>query len=228
MVSEYLRDRILNLELEPGADIDELELVEIVGVSRTPVREAIIKLAAENLVVVQPNRGALVAPLNALDFPRLIEALDLSQRAVTQLAALRRKPKHIDAINQTRLRVERAIKEADPLEATLANRDFHVAIADSGDNRFLHDQYERQLNIALRYARLPLGSEPKGDTSVTLQAHQAMVIEHHRAILDAIVAKDPVKAGSLAHDHSNLFSNRMLEFFGENNLTDLMVIDGNG
>ncbi len=58
--------------------------MESFGLSRTPVREALIRLAADGLVVLLPDRGAQVAPVDLADFPRYVEAFDLVQRAVTR------------------------------------------------------------------------------------------------------------------------------------------------
>ncbi len=66
-VYEHLRDQIWRLELRPGSKLDEASVVRSLGVSRTPVREAIVRLASEHLVNLLPNRGAQVAPLDLLD-----------------------------------------------------------------------------------------------------------------------------------------------------------------
>ena len=89
-VYERLRERIVRMEIEPGSYLDELRLVDEFGVSRTPIREAIIRLASENLVVMLPNRGAQVAPLDMEELREFFEAFDLFQRAVNHWSAKRR------------------------------------------------------------------------------------------------------------------------------------------
>src|SRR5688572_6773470 len=84
---QELRERILSLSLAPGADLEESVLVATLGMSRTPVREAIIRLASDGLVTLTPNRGARVAPISLDEIRAFFEALDLCQRAVTRLAA---------------------------------------------------------------------------------------------------------------------------------------------
>ncbi len=83
-VYQRLREGILSLDYVPGANLDEARLVESFGLSRTPVREALIRLAADGLVVLLPDRGAQVEPVDLADFPRYVEAFDLVQRAVTR------------------------------------------------------------------------------------------------------------------------------------------------
>ena len=106
-VYERLREEILSLVLAPDENLDEARLVARFGLSRTPVREALIRLAADGLVTMLPNRGAQVAALGLMDFPRYVEALDLLQRAVTRLAALRH-----DAHDLARLRTAEAAFES--------------------------------------------------------------------------------------------------------------------
>jgi DNA-binding GntR family transcriptional regulator len=77
-----LRNEILHLALKPGAKLDEMGLVRKFGISRTPVREALIRLASEGLVFLLPNRGAQVAPLDLVDIAHYFEALELLQCAV--------------------------------------------------------------------------------------------------------------------------------------------------
>ena len=89
-VYDELRREILRLRLVPGAALDEAGLVIRFGLSRTPVREALIRLAADGLVTMLSNRKAQVSTLDLGNFPRFVEALNLLQRAIMLLAALRR------------------------------------------------------------------------------------------------------------------------------------------
>src|SRR3546814_16225391 len=77
---DAIRSRIVSLDLTPGADLDEVRLVRDLGLSRTPVREALVRLAAEGLVVMLPNRTARVAPLGLQDVKEHLEAFELVQR----------------------------------------------------------------------------------------------------------------------------------------------------
>src|SRR5690349_11437989 len=99
-VYSAMRDKILRLDLRPGVKLDEAALVESLGVSRTPVREAFVRLAAEGLVFLLPNRGAQVAPLDLTETARYFEALDLVQRVVNNWAAVRRTREDLDQIQR--------------------------------------------------------------------------------------------------------------------------------
>ena len=89
-VYALLRQQILRLDLRPGEELDEGAVSSRFSVSRTPVREALIRLTAEGLVISARGRGARVAPLDIGDLRAFFEGLDILQRSVTRLAALRR------------------------------------------------------------------------------------------------------------------------------------------
>src|SRR5690349_13634729 len=86
-VYETLRNEILALTLPPGQLLDEMTLAERFDMSRSPIREALIRLAGDDLVVTLPNRSTIVAPIEVATFPKYVEALDIAQRMNTRLAA---------------------------------------------------------------------------------------------------------------------------------------------
>src|SRR4030095_13154476 len=83
-VYDTLRTEILALTLAPGQLLDETSLAERFGLSRSPVREALIRLAAEDLVVTLPNRSTIVAPIDLASFPKYVDALDIAQRMTSR------------------------------------------------------------------------------------------------------------------------------------------------
>ena len=86
-VYKALREDILSLEIPPGELLDEVQIGRRFNLSRSPVREALIRLASEGLVKTLPNKSTMVAPLNLEEFPAYIDSLDLVQRVTTRLAA---------------------------------------------------------------------------------------------------------------------------------------------
>jgi DNA-binding GntR family transcriptional regulator len=145
-VFEALQRDILTLKLAPGLALDESSLAERFGTSRSPVREALIRLSAEGLVVASTNRATLVAPIDLETFPKYIEALDLLQRANTRLAAQLRCDDDIENIREKMLSFENAVRNNDHMEMSGTNRDFHLAVAKAGKNPFLTSQYGALLN----------------------------------------------------------------------------------
>src|SRR5579863_1494663 len=91
-----LRNEILTMKLAPGTHLDELGVAERFDVSRSPVREALVRLSAEGLVTILPNRGNIVTPMDFGRVPEFLDALDLLQRVTTRLAALHRTAHDLD------------------------------------------------------------------------------------------------------------------------------------
>lgn len=85
-----LRDEIVSLKLEPGANLDEAGTVSRLGLSRTPVRKALVMLSGEGLVELLPNRGARVATMDWNEIREHLEDFEMMQRLVTRWAAIRR------------------------------------------------------------------------------------------------------------------------------------------
>jgi len=207
-----LRRRILELELAPGADLDEAALAEAFGVSRTPLREALNRLASERLVAISPNRGATVAPLSLAEFPAFIEALALAQGAVNAFAAKRRTAAESAAIAAAAEAFEAA--SAPVLAET--NRAFHVAIVRAARNPHLAGFYERLLDEGARLARVSFSDRAEGRA-----AHLAEVAAEHRAMAAAIAAGDATEAERLGHAHATLFQRRMLAWLATNEAAGL-------
>src|SRR5690606_16010874 len=114
---------------KPGEVLDETALAERFDMSRSPVREALIRLAGEELVVALSNRSTIVAPIEVNTFPKYVEALDLAQRINTRLAAVFRTPADINLIARRQKEFQAAVRTGIHLEMSEANKQFHMAIA---------------------------------------------------------------------------------------------------
>lgn len=223
-VYETLRSEILSLMLAPGEVIDDIALCERLGLSRTPIREALSRLAGDGLVVQSPNRGFQVAPIDLMETPRYTEALSLMQRAVLRCAALRRTNADLDRLEETYEAFVRATKNANPNELTLSNRAFHVAIAEACHNRYLADPYTRLLDQGMRMLSVPFAYDP--DPSDSLSAHTGRVQDDHREMVDAIRARDAERAEALGAEHADLFRSRFIKYLEQNLLGQMAVEAG--
>jgi DNA-binding GntR family transcriptional regulator len=208
-----LRRRIVSLDLQPGADIDEARLVRELGVSRTPVRAALVKLAGEGLVVLLPNRGARVA---AMDLPQLhehLEAFELMQRAATRMAAVRRTTAEADAIDRLAEGFEAAADSADAERMIDANWRFHYAIARASHNRYVEKMYTGQLTENLRIARLAMAYVCYGSKR-EYHSHLESILREHRGMVAAIRDREADVADDLAASHANLARIRVTSYLG--------------
>jgi len=216
LVHDTLQREILTLELAPGAALDETQIARRFSSSRSPVREALSRLAAQNLVVMLPNRSTVVAPLQLADFPRYIEALDLSQRVCTRLAAERRTEEQLSAMRVAASAFDHTLLPHDHLEMLAANKAFHMAVAAASQNRFLAAQYDALLDEGRRFMRLYF-------LHLDNAAYPNPLAEDHHVMVEAIAAQDADEAERLARIHTAGFRDRLLSFLGRNGTTGISV-----
>ena len=214
-VYRALREDILRLEIAPAEVLDEVSIGRKFNLSRSPVREALIRLASEGLVTTLPNKSTIVTPLRVEEYPDYIDALDLLQRATTRLAARHREERHLEAIRSHQNAFEATMENRDVLAMIEANRDFHVAIAAASGNRYLTDQVARLMDEGRRFLRLYFRSFD--DTMPP-----ALNDEHHH-IIAAIEARDEDRAERLAHAHMEQVSNRFLQYMSRRNTAEISV-----
>jgi DNA-binding GntR family transcriptional regulator len=190
-VAEWLRDRISSGEVDPGGRIVELEVSRELGVSRSPVREALLKLAEEGLVTIVPYRGAIVAPLDRERFRELIEVrLALEHFALEALIASKDKGAYsrlhrdVDAIAQ-------AIASGNSRRAFSADLDMHRNMIALTRNSLLVRTYDGLLNQIRLYIR------------VTSERYERIedLADEHVAMLDAIERGDRTMARSILDAH---------------------------
>lgn len=207
LVHDILQREILSLALRPGAPLDETQLAQRFGMSRSPVREALNRLAAQNLVVMLPNRSTQVAPLDLSDFPRYVEALDLLQRICTRLAAERRSDADLEEMRRRARGFDESLAPYDYLEMSAANKAFHMAVAGAARNRYLAGQYGALLDEGRRLLHVYFGH------LATARYGNPLAEEHHRMI-EAIAARDAAAADRLAQVHTRGFRDLFLEALG--------------
>lgn len=210
-VTQILRDAILKLDLRPGAILDEADVAARLKVSRTPVREAIIQLVADGLVV-REGRKAKVAPSDFDDVPKLYDALLISSRLVNRLAAENRTASDLKEIAKHKKTFEESVEGGNGLILSEANLQFHKAISAAAANKYIAAFYTQALVGTIRLARAcfssahEFGEEPNS----ALRKHLAETVKQHNSIYDAIEARDVEAADTLAIMHYQLTKQRMI------------------
>lgn len=192
---ETLKHEILDLRLEPGSPIDETNLTERFGMSRTPIREALVKLASEGLVVALPNRSTIVAPIDFLGLPHFFDALTLMYRATTRLAAANRSEEDLTEIRTLESSYAEAVAERDVTAMIEVNRNFHSAIARAGGNRYYCELFDRLLDEGRRLLRLYYSSF----NNILPRAY----LDEHEEMVAAIEAGDLTAADRIAKQHAD-------------------------
>lgn len=219
-----LRQRILSMDLGPGCPLDETTIGLELGVSRTPMREAFVRLAAEGLVELHPNRGARVAPLELRQLQEHLEAFELLQRSVTVLAAQRRNDEDLARIDELCSSFEPLHAANDVPGMVDANWAFHHAIGVASGNRYLERMYDTVLTDSLRVARLAMAYECYSSAQ-NYNQHMQNILDEHRGLVKAIRERDVERAAKLSDSHSDLARLRVSEYLSHN-LTRTIEVPG--
>jgi len=133
-VAELLRQRIFRRELQPGAWIDEMRLAQELGISRTPLREALKVLAAEGLVTMKVRRGAYVTEVSEKDLRDVYHLLALLEADAAAEVAARADAADLAALQALHDELEAAVTDRDRFFAV--NERFHMALLERADNRW--------------------------------------------------------------------------------------------
>ncbi|GLR89492.1 GntR family transcriptional regulator [Bradyrhizobium iriomotense] len=206
LVYDILRDDILDLVLPPGSPIDEVQLAERLSMSRTPIREALVRLAGEGLVTALPNRSTIVSNIDFLNLHTFFDALTLMYRVTTRLAAECRTEVDLEIIRTRQAEFTRAVEAHDALAMIATNRNFHAAIAEAGRNPYYISLFGRLLDEGRRILRIYYSSFDD-------HLPRRYVIEHED-IIAAIDARDVEKADQLASAHADQIVRHIQEMIG--------------
>ena len=189
VVSDQIRGRILDGTLKPGERLVEDRLSTELGVSRVPVREALLGLSMEGLVRLEPNRGATVAEITPALVGELVEVRTLLEALNARLAARRHDPEMVSALEDTLKRGNAAAHSASPDHLARLNGEFHERLAEASRNSVLTD-----IMRSLR-ERTSLAFSINGRT----RAREDW--KEHAAILAAVIDGDEELAALLASRH---------------------------
>ena len=215
MVYDLLRDEILDLKLAPGSPIDEVQLAERFKMSRTPIREALVRLAGEGLIETLPNRSTMVSNIDFLNLHTFFDALVLMYRVTTRLAAQYHRPEDLAIIRTFHQEYAAAVKAQDALAMIATNVAFHTAIADAGRNPYFSSLFRRLLDEGRRILRLYYQSYEG-------QLPQRFVDEHQEMI-DVIVARDVDAADRIGRQHAEQIVEQVQQIFSRNDRLDVTL-----
>lgn len=193
--SDHLRETIEELiatgKLRPGQHLDEQELAMQYGMSRTPVREALIQLASMGLIVIRPRRGAVVAEIGPQKLVEMFEVMAELEAVCGTLAARRMTPAEHEKLLAAHQACKDALDAKDPDDYFYKNEAFHEQIYAGSHNGFLADQ-ARSLHRRLRpYRRLQLRVRERLPTSFS----------EHEEIVKAIIAGDSARTAEIVRNH---------------------------
>ena len=191
VVFHALRDAILTGKLTPGERLMENQLADKLGVSRTPVREALRMLSLENLVELVPRKGAQVLDMSEKDVVNILEVRGALEGLATSLACVKMTKEDLMQLRNLETEFERAIEENDLERIIELDEAFHDMILKSTENDKLTHIYQNLRTQLYRYRMAHL----KADSSIPA------IVAHHRGILRAIENHDVEEGATVAQGH---------------------------
>ncbi|MFG1363533.1 GntR family transcriptional regulator [Xanthobacter versatilis] len=197
---EALEDDIVSGRLRPGQRLDEVGLAARFGVSRTPIREALIQLSASGLIEIRPRRGAFVVLLGPRELLESFELMEELEVACARLAAQRMGDADRAALASAHAACGAALAGGDVPTYFSANAAFHAAIHAATGNRVIHGEASRLQRALQPYNRLQL------DVPRRLEASFA----EHEAIMAALCEGDGVGAAERMRAHVQVQGERFM------------------
>lgn len=192
-----MRRMIVALELAPGAVVREDELQRQLGIGRTPIREALQRLARDQFVSVIPRRGMFVSPIDVDELPLLYETRAVMEPYAARLAAVRGKRAHWDEMAAV---IEGSLRPGTPPDQLLdVDRRCHEIIWSAAGNRFLTD------TLDVLYAQ----SDRVWHMYLSDVADTRHAVDEHIEILDALRDGDADRSAALVEAHVRSFDDQV-------------------
>ena len=191
MVSEELKMQILTGAIVPGTRMMEVELAESIGVSRTPIREAIRKLEKEGLVTIEPRRGAYASQISTEDMVEILEVRQNMEGLAAFLAASRMTPQQLQELREASNSYNEAVISGNMPDMIKHDTRFHHIIVESCNNKILMQMIEQLQELVLRFRYIYYDNFKRAEN---------MPAEHMQ-ILEAIASGDADAAREAADTH---------------------------
>jgi len=190
-----------------------MQLAERFRISRTPVREALVRLAGDGLIETLPNRSTMVSSIDFLNMQPFFDAMVLMYRVTTRLAAQHHRPDELKRVRKQQAAFAEAVRAQDALAMISTNAAFHAAIAEAGRNRYFYGLFSRLLDESRRLLRLYYRSYEDRLPQAFLDEHEEMIA--------AIAARDADAADRWAKAHAEQIVRQIQQLFTGKERLDL-------
>ncbi len=208
MVYEELKIQILTGAIVPGTRMMEVDLAEEMGVSRTPIREAIRKLEKEGLVTIEPRRGAYASRISTQDMVEILEVRQDLEGLAAFFAATRMKDDEMDELRKIAARYNEAVAAGSMQDMIRYDTQFHRLIVDSCNNKILVNMVEQLQELVLRFRYIYYDNFRRAEN----------MPEEHREIIEAIESGNEVRARAAADVHIDRLKQLVIEEGVQQNL----------
>ena len=206
---QKIKELIVTLKLGPRDQVDEESLAKKLSIGRTPIREALFRLNAENLLDVVRGRGFFVRDITLHSIKDLFETMMILERSAAALAAKRIRPAQIEDLKRTNTALGEAWQKKNYLRVTLLNSKFHGFIYQATDNSFLISYLG---NLQLQSQRLAYMCFSKEWSSYDIESHAELSIKDHQSLIELFKQGNDIESVKVISEHVKLFQRRVNHF----------------
>ncbi|CAH5406927.1 HTH-type transcriptional repressor RspR, partial [Serratia marcescens] len=194
------KQALVTLSYKPGEYLNTAQVMNDLDMGRTPINQAIHRLANEGLLQVIPRKGVMVSPLSMDDALELIEVRLANEMLCMQLASQRITERQIATLTELNRQIEAASQERDRVRMMTLDHAFHQELAQIAGNNMLADI------LSVLHAR----AQRFWASTLSREGHMREVIDEHRAIIAALAAQDSAAAAEAAQAHILSFRSALL------------------
>ena len=206
---QKIKEFVVTLKLAPGEQVDEERLAKTLSIGRTPIREALFRLNAENLVEMRHGRGFFVREITLSTLKDLFETMLILERSAVALAARRIRPDQIENLQKINNELRQAWHRRNFLRVTLLNSQFHRTIYQAAENTFLFSYLDNLQNQSQRLAYMCFS---KAISAYDLDSHAQLAINDHQSLIDLFRQGGDFEAVKVISEHVKLFQRRVNHF----------------
>ncbi len=207
---EIIHEKIITMAIKPGEHVDEKALVEELGIGRTPIREALLRLASDRLVESRPNKGFVVKPLTLQDVKAMFEALNILEIGACTLTLNQDVRGCINVMKDAQRLVKQSIEKNDVIGLVKSNHSFHMHFARCSGNEYIVGALNEVRNEVNRLAYLSFAGVR--DLSRDLKNHYRTVIREHELIIKHLEQRNLKDLKDTVRTHIRTFQKRILNY----------------
>ncbi len=201
---DAIKQQIVRCELRPGEAITVTDVANALNLGRTPVIQAIDRLAVDGLVEVMPRKGVVVSPVSMNDFVEIVEMRSLNEGQAARWAAERASPVDVERMAANVDATWTAARRGALVDMIDFDREFHRLLSGAAQNAILTEFLSNLHDRSLRFWFLSLRAPD----------HNIRVCEQHAAIVEGIRSRNPDAAEQAMREHINAFSRNLTDQIG--------------
>ncbi|BEM84043.1 GntR family transcriptional regulator [Serratia marcescens] len=194
------KQALVTLSYKPGEYLNTAQVMNDLDMGRTPINQAIHRLANEGLLQIIPRKGVMVSPLSMDDALELIEVRLANEMLCMRLASQKITERQITMLTELNRQIEAASQERDRVRMMTLDHEFHQELAQIAGNNMLADI------LSVLHAR----AQRFWASTLSREGHMREVIDEHRAIIAALAAQDSAAAAAAAQAHILSFRSALL------------------